>query len=122
MSGPPALQQQQAPKLVQWSKEAVQYYEDSTLVLSCSSAVSAAGPLRFTWLKSGKPVAQQVAAAAAAADRHNNNDRLSIETLAEYSFLRLANLRPTDSGQYTCVASNVFGQEDRTSAQIVVNG
>lgn len=106
------------PKLVQWSKEPVQYYEGSTLVLSCSSASasSANAPLRFNWLKSGKSLMQATGSAG------NTHERLSIETLAEYSFLRLASLRPSDGGQYTCVASNSLGQEDRTSAQVIVNG
>lgn len=108
------------PKLVQWSKEPLQYYEGSTLVLSCSSASASAAnaPLKFTWLKSAKALMQAATGNAAA----NTHERLSIETLAEYSFLRLASLRPSDAGQYTCVASNALGQEDRTSVQVIVNG
>lgn len=111
------------PKLVQWSKEPLQYYEGSTLVLSCSSASASAAnaPLKFTWLKSAKAL-MQAATGNAASAAANTHERLSIETLAEYSFLRLASLQPSDAGQYTCVASNALGQEDRTSVQVIVNG
>jgi len=109
-----------APKLVQWAKEAVQYYEGSTLVLSCSLAMSLGGgaPLKFAWFRQGKPLAQ----VGAAGSRHPLAGRLSIETLADYSFLRLTELRAADSGAYTCAASNAYGQEDRTTTQVMVNG
>lgn len=120
------------PKLVQWAKEAVQYYEGSTLVLSCSLAMSIAqgNPLKFTWFKQGK----QLSSSSSNNNNNNNlfsntnsniinnNNRLSIETLADYSFLRLADLRFSDSGAYTCAASNSYGQEDRTTTQVIVNG
>lgn len=115
------------PKLVQWAKEPLQYYEGSTLVLSCSLAISqppAAPALKFAWFKQGKPLGSSAAAAGNQQGAAHNQPlgRLSIETLADYSFLRLAELRSTDSGSYTCVASNSFGQEDRTSTQVIVNG
>lgn len=118
MSRPRRSPAQMAPKLVQWSKEAVQYYEGSTLVLSCSLAMSLpnAGPLKFSWFKQGKPLAGALATSS------NSQRQLSIETLADYSFLRLADLRATDSGAYTCAVSNSFGQEDRTTTQVIVNG
>lgn len=105
------------PKLVQWSKEAVHYYEGSTLVLSCSLAISAptgSGPLRFSWFKQGKPLG--------GSQTSQQNQRLSIETLPDYSFLRLNDLRSTDSGAYTCAVTNSLGLEDRTTSQVVVNG
>lgn len=112
-----------APKLVQWSREAVQYYEGSTLVLSCSSAIAhrdsggPAGSLKFHWYKaSGSSGGQRPLGVGA------REPRLAIETLSDYSFLRLSDLRPSDSGLYTCAASNSLGQEDRTSTQVVVNG
>lgn len=113
------------PKLVQWAREAVQYYEGSTLVLSCSLAMSNAqgNPLKFTWFKQGKQLSSSNNNLFSNnISSNNNNNRLSIETLADYSFLRLADLRSSDSGAYTCVASNSFGQEDRTTAQVIVNG
>lgn len=108
---------QQAPKLVQWSKEPIRYYEGSTLVLSCSVAISqSAGstPLKFSWLKQSKPLMASSLSTA--------SHRLSIETLSDYSFLRLADLRASDSGAYTCSVANSLGQEDRTTAQVIVNG
>lgn len=102
-------------RLVQWSKEAVQYYEGSTLVLSCSLAVSVpatGGPLKFTWFKANKALQTNMA----------TGRQLSIETLPDYSFLRLSDLRPSDSGAYSCQVSNSLGQEDRTSTQVIVNG
>lgn len=109
---------QPPPKLVQWAKEAVQYYEGSTLVLSCSLATSvspAGNPVKFAWFKQGKPLT------GPAANNNNLSGRLSVEFLADYSFLRLSQLRSGDSGAYTCVASNSQGQEDRTTAQVIVN-
>lgn len=102
------------PKLVQWSKEPLQYYEGSTLVLSCSLSQSGGEQpqLKFAWFRNGKPLAGTT---------QSQLQRLSIETLADYSFLRLADLRPSDLGAYTCVASNSLGQEDRTSTQVIVN-
>lgn len=107
-----------SPKLVQWAREAVQYYEGSTLVLSCSLAMSNAqgNPLKFIWFKQAKQLS------SSNNNLFSNNNRLSIETLADYSFLRVADLRSSDSGAYTCVASNSFGQEDRTTTQVIVNG
>lgn len=103
---------QAAPKLVQWAKEAIQYYEGSTLVLSCSLAASsqADSALRFSWMRQGKPLSG------------GSDQRLSIESRADYSFLRLASLRPQDSGTYSCSATNSMGLEDRTSTQVLVNG
>lgn len=109
-----AISQQQAPRLIQWAKEAVQYFEGSTLVLSCSLANNGASGLRFAWFRQGK----QLQAAAKGQD----STRLSIESLPDYSFLRLTDLRSTDSGQYTCLVSNSLNQEDRTSTQVMVNG
>lgn len=113
------------PKLVQWAREPVQYYEGSTLILSCSLATSLApgAALKFAWFKQGRPLLTAPSAAAASSAVSNSlSGRVSVETLADYSILRLAQLRPSDSGAYTCVASNSQGQEDRTTAQIVVNG
>lgn len=106
-----------SPKLVQWAKEAVQYYEGSTLVLSCSLAMapqSLAGPLKFSWFKQGKPL-------GGSPSSRQQPGRLSIETLSDYSFLRIAELQPADSGAYTCAVANSFNQEDRTSTQVIVN-
>lgn len=107
------------PKLVQWSKEAVQYYEGSTLVLSCSLSYSGGeqGQLKFSWFKQGK-----LLTTGSNTGRLDQPARLSIETLADYSFLRLADLRPGDSGAYTCAVSNSLNQEDRTTTQVIVNG
>lgn len=126
-----------APKLVQWAKEAVQYYEGSKLFLSCSLALQqpdGAPPLKFAWFKQGKPLTTVLNSplnAPSGGNRlnsqqdyynNNNNNRLSIETLPDYSLLKLQHLRSTDSGAYTCVASNSYGQEDRTTSQVIVNG
>lgn len=115
-----------APKLIQWSKEAVQYYEGSTLVLSCSlsySGANQAAPLKFSWFKSGKLLyAAATGSSSSSGSRADQQQRLSIESLADYSFLRLADLRPSDSGAYTCLVSNALNQEDRTTTQVLVNG
>lgn len=108
----PGQPRDSAPKLIQWAKEAVQYYEGSTLVLSCSLANNGGQlGLKFAWFKQGKQLASS-----------QLNQRLNIETLSDYSFLRLNDLRSADSGLYTCLVSNQFGQEDRTSTQVLVNG
>jgi hypothetical protein len=109
------------PKLIQWSKEAVHYYEGSTLVLSCSLSYSGgeSGQLKFSWFKQGKLLASSSPMGGRGIEQPS---RLSIETLADYSFLRLADLRPGDSGAYSCVVSNSLNQEDRTTTQVVVNG
>ena len=110
--------------MVQFSKEAVHYFEGSALVLTCSLASGGAAvgqqALKFHWLRAGKPLSasagppnQQAAAA---------QSRLSIETLADYSLLRLADLRNSDSGAYTCAVSDSLGHEDKTTAQVIVNG
>lgn len=86
-------------------------------MLSCSlatSAPSANNPVKFAWFKQGKPLSVSSAT--------TSHQRLSVETLADYSFLRLSQLKSSDSGAYTCVASNAHNQEDRSTAQVIVNG
>lgn len=110
---------QTAPKLIQWAKEPIRYYEGSTLVLSCSLAISqpsGSAPLKFTWFKQSKPLI------GLSNTLGPSNHRLSVENLPDYSFLRLTDLRASDSGAYSCAASNSLGQEDRTTAQVLVNG
>ena len=133
------LASQPAPKLVQWSREPVHYYEASTLVLSCSLAMarrdtgSGANSVKFHWSRTafgggGGGANGQHSGGAGGGLRQqtlsvgSREPRLSIETLQDYSFLRLSELRPSDSGVYTCAASDQLGQEDRTSAQVMVNG
>lgn len=114
---------QMAPKLVQFAKDQLmRYYEGSTLILSCSLAITqmpGSGPLKFTWFKQQQ---QQQQLQSSLSKPLSPNQRLSIETLNDYSLLKLTDLRASDSGQYTCSASNSNGQEDRTTAQVIVNG
>lgn len=104
------------PRLVQWPREPVTYHEGSTLVLSCSLASAPSQAPRFAWFKQSKPLNGPQAGAAAS----QLGSRLSIESLADYSILRLADLRPSDSAVYTCAASGQQGHEDRTSSQVQV--
>lgn len=79
-------------------------------MLSCSVSISqqAAEPLKFAWSKGSRPLISA--------------PRLSIETLPDYSLLRLVDLKASDSGHYTCAASDAHNQEDKTTAQVTVNG
>lgn len=85
-------------------------------MLSCSLASAPSQAPRFAWFKQSKPLSGPQAGSAAS----QLGARLSIETLAEYSILRLADLRPSDSAVYTCAASGKLGHEDRTSSQVQV--
>lgn len=102
---------------MQWPREPVLYHEGSTLVLSCSLANAPAGPLKFSWFKQNRALNGAQAGALAS----QLAGRLSVETPADYSILRLADLRPSDSGLYACAVTNQMGQEDRTNSQVQVS-
>ncbi|XP_049514070.1 hemicentin-1-like [Dermacentor silvarum] len=78
------------------------------ILVSCAVKKGATGLHHMTWLKDGKDI--------------ENSDRVSV--LAHFSdgvTLRIANLRPEDVGNYTCVARNSFGSDSFT-APLVVQG
>ncbi|XP_076318853.1 cell adhesion molecule Dscam1-like isoform X4 [Tachypleus tridentatus] len=65
------------------------------------------GEVDFTWFKDEVPIV--------------SNTHLTIVTHATFSVLEMDNVKVTDSGNFTCVASNVFGK-DRHTVVLSVQG
>lgn len=64
-------------------------------------------PLTFEWYKNGALVKE--------------NERLKIIKNEEDASLKFKSVSPSDSGNYTCSASNNYG-EDRHTASLIIHG
>jgi hypothetical protein len=62
---------------------------------------------KITWLKDGQPV------------EINRNGRF---ILSNENSLLIAQIKQTDAGNYTCVASNVVGTYSSEPAELIVHG
>jgi len=63
--------------------------------------------LKITWLKDGHPV------------EINRNGRF---ILSNENSLLIAQIKQTDAGNYTCVASNIAGTYSTEPAELIVHG
>jgi hypothetical protein len=63
--------------------------------------------LKITWLKDGQPV------------EINRNGRF---ILSNENSLLIAQIKQTDAGNYTCVASNIVGTYSSEPAELIVHG
>ncbi|KAL3218029.1 hypothetical protein MRX96_050896 [Rhipicephalus microplus] len=76
------------------------------VLVSCAVRSAATGPHRMTWLKDGKEI--------------ENSERISVTAhFKGTAALVIADLRPEDVGNYTCVASNDIGSDSFTAALVV---
>nr|XP_054924918.1 titin-like [Dermacentor andersoni] len=76
------------------------------ILVSCAVRSAATGPHRMTWLKDGKAL--------------EKSDRVSVSAQFKgTAAIMIADLRPEDVGNYTCVASNAFGSDSFTAALVV---
>ncbi|KAH7974624.1 hypothetical protein HPB49_017481 [Dermacentor silvarum] len=76
------------------------------ILVSCAVRNAATGPHRMTWLKDGKAL--------------EKSDRVSVSAQFKgTAAIMIADLRPEDVGNYTCVASNAFGSDSFTAALVV---
>ncbi|EDO43236.1 predicted protein, partial [Nematostella vectensis] len=96
--GPPYFAQQQKMKgtFIAWPAW-------HTIKLKCKA--EGTPPLTFTWLKNGKPITHR---------------RLQPGLKTNQWYLRLRDLVPADTGDYTCVVSNPYGQINHTYTLQVV--
>ncbi|KAF7240040.1 Pro-neuregulin-1, membrane-bound isoform [Varanus komodoensis] len=88
-----------------------------TLVLRCEAS-SEHSSLKFKWLKNGKEITKR--------NRPENikikspkKQNLKVEADKTFSELRISRASLTDAGEYTCKASNRFGNNS-TKAQIII--
>ncbi|XP_075526208.1 hemicentin-1-like [Dermacentor variabilis] len=76
------------------------------ILVSCAVRSVATGPHRMTWLKDGQVL--------------EKSDRVSVSAQFKgTAAIMIADLRPEDVGNYTCVASNAFGSDSFTAALVV---
>ncbi|KAK3750974.1 hypothetical protein QZH41_009127 [Actinostola sp. cb2023] len=75
-----------------------------SIKLKCKANGSA--PLQFQWLKDGKPIV---------------NRRLQPVLKTDQWFLRIRDLVPSDTGDYTCIVSNPYGKVNHTYTLHVVS-
>ncbi|XP_044299920.1 pro-neuregulin-1, membrane-bound isoform isoform X6 [Varanus komodoensis] len=81
-----------------------------TLVLRCEAS-SEHSSLKFKWLKNGKEITKR--------NRPENIKIKSPKKQKTFSELRISRASLTDAGEYTCKASNRFGNNS-TKAQIII--
>ncbi|XP_053148155.1 pro-neuregulin-1, membrane-bound isoform isoform X9 [Hemicordylus capensis] len=81
-----------------------------TLVLRCEAS-SEQPSLKFKWLKNGKEITKK--------NRPENIKIKSPKKQKTFSELRISRASSADTGEYTCKASNRFGN-DSTKAQVII--
>ena len=97
-----------APRILDQS-ERLNYPEGTNATLMCSIGSGELDGLTYEWLKDDKRLAPSL------------RYRVSIAPENFNSILRVIDLRPDDSGTYSCVARNSFGK-DRISIKLQVKG
>ena len=86
--------------------------EGTNATFTCSIGSGELNGLSYEWLKNDKRISSK-----------DNPSKLRISVLPEnfQSILRVIDLKPADSGVYSCVARNSYGQ-DKISTKLNVKG
>lgn len=98
-----------APKIVD-SVERINHPEGTNATFSCTIGSGELSGLKFEWLKDDKRIGP-------ASSRH----RIAVAPENYNSVLRVIDLKSDDSGVYSCIARNAFGQ-DKISIRLFVKG
>jgi hypothetical protein len=97
------------PKIVE-QVERINHPEGTNATFTCTIGSGELNGLKFEWTKDERRI-------VATSGRY----RVSVAPENFNSILRVIDLRPDDSGVYSCLARNAFGQ-DRISIRLVVKG
>lgn len=81
------------------------------MVLTCNT-IGGNKPFQFVWLKDGLDVSSLSTLSSIPLLEVS---RYSIDHKQTYSQLTLFDIRPTDSGNFTCIVSNEIGSDSQSS-------
>jgi hypothetical protein len=107
-SDPVNITASKAPKILDRA-EILNYSEGTNGTLVCSIGSGELEDLTYEWLKDDKRIVS------------SQRYRISIAPENFNSILRVLDLRPDDSGTYSCVARNAFGK-DKIAIKLSVKG
>lgn len=105
------------PRILPFNEKTVQPL-GSTLVLTCNT-LSGSRPLTFEWLRDGLKLSKIVSLQDPGAD---TSSRYSIEHKYSFSQLTLLDVRPADSGNYSCTVANEAGSSEPAWSVFSVTG
>lgn len=104
------------PRVVPLATPAGGYSENASVTLLCALSAGHHDSLTFDWFKDGATVD-----ASNSPSQVDPSNAVKIDLNSDHSLLRIARVKLSHAGQYTCVARNQFGQ-DSSSSSLVVNG
>uniref|UniRef100_A0A6G1SAW7 Contactin-2 n=1 Tax=Aceria tosichella TaxID=561515 RepID=A0A6G1SAW7_9ACAR len=102
-----AVEASKVPKIVD-QVERINHPEGTNATFTCTIGSGELNGLKFEWLKDDRRIAAT-----------SNRYRVSVAPENFNSILRVIDLKSDDSGTYSCVARNAFGQ-DKISIKLVV--
>ncbi|KAJ6222590.1 hypothetical protein RDWZM_001135, partial [Blomia tropicalis] len=104
------LQVKDAPRLLNFVPS-ISQPQGTTMVLTCNT-IGGNKPFQFVWLKDGLDVSSLSTLSSIPL---LDVSRYSIDHKQTYSQLTLFDIRPTDSGNFTCIVSNEIGSDSQSS-------